>query len=360
MSAQDSPASRIVILGKSLSPRAMDLADAAGAAVATSGGYLRGTELEAFIAQHRPHGVIVRLGEMTDAAMATAPDLRIIAKHGVGYDTIDVGAARARGIQVTIAAGANAVSVAEQAFALMLAVARRVPHLDARMREGHWDKPNFLGTELYGKTLGIVGFGSIGRRLAGIARGFGMAIIKYDPMDREVSGLGEDVAASVDDLLLRSDVVSLNCPLTPATRNMIGAPQLASMKTGAMLINTARGGLVDIAALTAALREGRIGGAGLDTFPFEPPELDDALCALPNIVLSPHIGASTVEAGERVGVMAMQQVLDCLSGRPLDPAFIVNAPASFRTPAPPAVAARAEAPHDRSRITGEEERAVRS
>lgn len=315
---------RIAVLGKALSPSAMALAQNAGATVVTSNDYLRGSDLEAFIAKHSPHGVIVRLGEMTDAAMAQAPDLRIIAKHGVGYDTIDIGAATSRGIVVTVTAGANAASVAEHAFALMLAVARQVPHLDARMREGHWDKPHFLGTELNGKTLGIVGFGAIGRRLAEIGLGFGMMILKHDVMDDTSSGLGEHVAASLDDLLGKSDVVSLNCPLTPDTRNMIGAPQLAAMKPGAILVNTARGGLVDLAALTEALREGRIGGAGLDTFPVEPPQLEADLRTLANIVLSPHIGASTVEAGERVGVMAMTQVLECLAGRALPPACIVN------------------------------------
>jgi D-3-phosphoglycerate dehydrogenase / 2-oxoglutarate reductase len=327
MSPSDSSRSRIVILGKPLSPRAMNIAGSAGATVTSSGDYLRGADLEAFICEHRPHGVIVRLGEMTDAAMAQAPELRIIAKHGVGYDTIDVPAATARGVPVTIAAGANAHSVAEHAFALMLAVARGVHYLDARMRQDHWDKPHFLGTELFGKTLGIVGFGSIGRWLARIAQGFGMAVIKYDLLDSEVSSLGEEVAPTLDHLLRKSDVVSLNCPLTPSTRNMIAAPQLRSMKSNAILINTARGGLVDIPALTAALRERRIGGAGLDTFPFEPPKLEDELRALPNIVLSPHVGASTFEAGERVGVMAMTQVLDVLSGRSLNSDVIVNADA---------------------------------
>lgn len=326
MSASAPQPARIVILGKPLASRAMDLAAAAGAEVSTTNRYLRGPELEEFIAAHGPQAVIVRLGEMTDAAMARAPDLRIIAKHGVGYDTIDVGAAAARGIPVTIAIGANAISVAEQAFALILAVARRVAHLDARMRAGHWDKPNFLGTELHGKTLGIVGFGAVGRHLARIGSGFGMKLIKFDPVDDSPSGYGEIVAGSVEALIRQSDVVSLNCPLSEATRNMIGAAQLAAMKNSAILINTARGGLVDLDALTLALREGSIGGAGLDTFPFEPPELASELLALPNVVLSPHIGASTLEAGDRVGLLAMSQALDAIAGRAIDPAYLVTLP----------------------------------
>ncbi|WP_443971446.1 hydroxyacid dehydrogenase [Sphingobium sp. CR28] len=325
MANASDPAPRIVILGKRLAKPAMDLAEAAGAVVITSDTYLRGNELETFIATHQPDGVIVRLGEMTEAAMAKARQLRIIAKHGVGYDTIDVAAAAARGIPVTIAAGANAISVAEQAFALMLGVVRRVAWLDLRMREGHWDKPNFLGTELHGKTLGIVGFGAIGRHLARIASGFGMKVVKYDPIDVAPSDLGEAAAASVEDLLRQADIVSLNCPLTPATRNMISGPQLAMMKPGAVLINTARGGLVDLDALAQALPEGRLGGAGLDTFPFEPPELEEKLRTFQNVVFSPHIGASTVEAGERVGILAMSHVLDFLAGREINPSFIVRA-----------------------------------
>lgn len=311
-------------MGKSIAQPAMELARSAGIVVTTSDRYLRGRELEEFMAAHRPHGVIVRVGEMTEAAMALAPELKIIAKHGVGYDTIDVDAASARGITVTIATGANAISVAEHAIALMLAVARRVAYLDARMRAGYWDKPHFLGTELHGKTLGIVGFGSIGRHVAVIARSFGMQLVKFDPADTKPSALGERVASSLDDLIAQSDVISLHCPLTLETMNMIGAAQLARMKRGAVLVNTARGGLVDLGALTAALREGLIGGAALDTFPVEPPELGEELRSFPNVVLSPHIGASTVEAGERVGVLAMRQVIDCLEGKALDPAHVVN------------------------------------
>ncbi|PKP70229.1 MAG: 3-phosphoglycerate dehydrogenase [Alphaproteobacteria bacterium HGW-Alphaproteobacteria-5] len=316
---------RIVILGRPVAPQAMALADEAGATVVASETYLRGADLHAFLAEHRPQGVIVRLGEMTDAAMAHAPDLRIIAKHGVGYDTIDIDAAAERGILVSIAAGANAISVAEHGFALMLGVARRVAYLDARMRAGHWDKPHFLGSELYGKTLGIVGFGAIGRHLAGIAGGFGMDVVKFDPADPEPSGRGERPVASLDALLDASDVISLHCPLTSATRDMIGVRELGRMKDGAILVNTARGGLVDLDALAAALREGRIGGAGLDTFPHEPPELGDDLKNLSNLVVSPHIGASTFEAGARVGELAMRQILDAIAGRPVDPRYLVRA-----------------------------------
>jgi D-3-phosphoglycerate dehydrogenase / 2-oxoglutarate reductase len=316
--------SNIAILGNALVPRAMAMAEAAGASVVATNAYLRGRDLERFMAEQQPDALILRLGQVTEAAMAASPRLRIIAKHGVGYDTVDVEAATRRNILVTIAQGANAVSVAEHGLALLLGVARGIAWLDARMREGHWDKSHFLGTELNGKRLGVVGLGAIGGKFAAMCRALDMNVTVYDP----AFGEGEDVAysraASLEELLRTSDVVSLHCPLTEATRNMIGAEQLALMKERAILINTARGGLVDLAALGAALRERRIGGAGLDTFPSEPAALSEGLKSLPNLVVSPHVGASTVEAAERVGVLAMSQVLDCLAGRPIDSLYTVN------------------------------------
>lgn len=325
MTSPSQSTAKVVILGKPLAAKAMELAASAGLTVVASNAYLRGQELVEFIADHQPDGVIVRLGEMTAAAMSCAPNLRIIAKHGVGYDTIDIQAAAERGVVVTVATGANAISVAEQAFALILAVARGVAYLDARMRAGHWDKPHFLGAELHGKTLGIIGCGAVGRHLARIGEGFGMDIVVFDPVQLERSGHPGRKAVTIDALIRQSDIVSLSCPLTAETRNMIGRAQLESFKQGAILINTARGGLVDLAALADALKSGPIGGAGLDTFPFEPPELEAELLALPNVVFSPHIGASTVEAGERVGMMAMSQVIAALTDRELDPSCIITA-----------------------------------
>lgn len=315
---------RIAILGRAIAPQAMAMAKSAGAEVITTDGYLEGTELEAFMGREQPDAIILRLGKVTDAAMAADPRLKIIAKHGVGYDTIDIAAASKRGVAVTIATGANAISVAEHTLALLLGVARGVAYLDARIRAGHWDKAHFMGSELHGKTIGIVGLGAIGRHLAALCQAFGMQIVVFDPALRPSDALGFVLAGSVDELLATCDFVSLHCPLTDATRSMISTPQLAIMKPRSILINTARGGLVDIEALAIALREGVIGGAGLDTFPKEPPELSQEILGLSNLVVSPHVGASTAEAGERVGIMAMQQVLNYLAGTPIDGHFMVN------------------------------------
>lgn len=315
---------RVAIFGTAIACEAMEMAEAAGVEVVTTNGYLEGTALEEFMASRQPDAVILRLGKVTEAAMAADPKLRIIAKHGVGYDTIDVAAAERRDILVTIATGANAISVAEHAMALLLAVARGIARLDARLRDGHWDKAHFLGTELNGKRIGIVGLGAIGRHLAQLCRAFQMDITVFDPALAGSEPDGFDLAESVEDILRTCDVVSLHCPLTLATRNMISTPQLAMMKPGAILLNTARGGLVDLDALESALSTKQIGGAGLDTFPVEPPQLSRSFRELPNLVISPHVGASTIEAGARVGVTAMAQVLDYIAGKEIDPRFAVN------------------------------------
>lgn len=315
---------RVAIFGTAIAREAMEMAAAADVEVVTTNGYLEGQALEEFMASHLPDAVILRLGKVTEAAMAADPKLRIVAKHGVGYDTIDVAAAEQRDILVTIATGANAISVAEHAMALLLAVARGIARLDARLREGHWDKAHFLGTEMNGKRIGIVGLGAIGRHLAQLCRAFQMDITVFDPALSGVDTSGFELAESVEEILRSCDVVSLHCPLTPITRNMISAPQLAMMKPGAILINTARGGLVDLEALEAALRSKQIGGAGLDTFPVEPPELSSSFRELPNLVISPHVGASTKEAGVRVGVTAMRQVLDYIAGKEVDEHYAVN------------------------------------
>lgn len=212
-------------------------------------------------------------------------------------------------------AGANAQSVAEHAFALMFAVARCIPQLDRRMHDGHWDKAKVSGIELAGRTLGLVGFGTIARLLAVMASALGMQIRVYDPYAPADLGIaGATPATDLATLLTESDVVSLHCPLTAETRNLIGVAELATMRSGAILINTARGGLIDEAALAAALHEGRLTGAGIDTFSTEPPGRDNPLFAAPNLIATPHVGANTLEAKDRVGTTVMRQALDALTG----------------------------------------------
>jgi D-3-phosphoglycerate dehydrogenase len=257
--------------------------------------------------------ILVRSATKVDAALiAAAPKLRIIARAGVGVDNVDVDAASARGILVVNAAGASSISVAEHACALMLALARGVPAADKAMKAGKWDKKNLLGTEIRGKTLGIAGFGRIGQEVAQRARAFGMHLITHDPF------ISADLAArsgvhlvSLDELCATADYISLHLPATKETRHLFDDRRFATCKPGLRLINTARGELVDEAALKRAIESGIVAGAGLDVFEDEPPS-DWSLAQLPQVIATPHIAASTEEAQELVGIETAKTVRNFL------------------------------------------------
>lgn len=305
----------------------MALAARHGLRVITMAPYAAPDETATRIAAEQVDAIIVRMGKLTEAAIAASSRLKVIVKHGVGVDGIDVGAATRRGIPVLIAAGANAQSVAEHALALMFSVSRSVPYLDSRIRHGYWDKAASTGTELFGRTLGIIGLGTIGCILLSLVQPLQMQLLGFDPQIPPSTKLDIPGLTRVDDLetlLRQSDYVSLHCPLTPTTRGMIGASQLALMKRDAILINTARGELIDMTALTVALSERTIGGAGLDTLSPEPPPAESAMWSLDNLVVTPHIGANTHAAAARVGIMAMQHVIDVLDGKPIEPRFTIN------------------------------------
>jgi D-3-phosphoglycerate dehydrogenase len=244
--------------------------------------------------------------------IANASKLRVIARAGTGVDNVDVPAATARGIVVMNSPGANSVSVAEHALALMLALARAVPAADAAMKRGVWDKKRLTGAELRGKTLGVIGLGRIGQEVAGRARAFGMNVIAHDPFISEqiAASLGIELL-SVDDVCARADYLTLHVPSTPDTRHLLDARRLALCKAGVRIINTARGELIDEAALAEAIERGHVGGAGLDVFEQEPPP-DGRLTKLPQVVATPHIAASTVEAQELVGTETAMNVRDFL------------------------------------------------
>ena len=316
---------KIFVTGPDLPPAVMDGARASGASILSAGAVLPAAELATMIACERPDAIIVRFGGLPKQAIDASDRLRIVAKHGVGYDNIDVLAATNRGIPVTITEGANAQSVAEHALGLMLSVARRIPWLDHRVRLGYWDKAKTGGLELAGKTLGIVGAGSIGRTLASLVVPLKMRVLAYDPfVPNGMEPRGLELVSSLDELLERSDVVSLHCPLTADTKGLIGAEQFELMQPDSILINTARGGLIDIDALAAALESNRIFGAGLDTFTVEPTPRHSRLWALPNLVITPHIGGTTREAALRVGTTAVKQVLDWMRTGQITDGRIVN------------------------------------
>ena len=246
--------------------------------------------------------LLVRSATKVDARLlAAAPRLRIVARAGTGVDNVDVEAASSRGILVVNAAGANSISVAEHACALMLALARAIPSADRAMKEGRWEKKAFLGTELRGKTLGVAGFGRIGQEVAQRARAFGMHVIAHDPfISADLAGRFGVELVSIDELCAASDYLTLHLPATADTHHLFDDKRFARCKHGIRLINTARGELVDEGALRRAIEAGIVAGAGLDVFEKEPPS-DWALAQLPQVIATPHIAASTEEAQELVG-----------------------------------------------------------
>jgi D-3-phosphoglycerate dehydrogenase len=241
-----------------------------------------------------------------------APQLRVIARAGTGVDNVDVNAASARGVVVMNAPGANSISVAELAIGLMLALARHVPAADAAMKQGKWEKKKFVGEELRDKALGLAGLGRIGQEVARRARAFGMRVLAHDPFiaAHVAADLGVDLV-SMDDLFARADYISLHLPSTPATRSIVNAERLARAKPGIRIVNTARGDLIDEAALADAIEAGRVAGAALDVFEVEPPP-DPRLQKLPQVIATPHIAASTREAQELVGVETATALRDFL------------------------------------------------
>jgi len=251
--------------------------------------------------------------KVTRDVLARAPKLSVIGRAGVGVDNVDVDAATEAGVLVMNTPGGNAVSVAEHALAMMLGLARSVPQASARTKSGIWDKKRFLGNELRGKTLGVVGLGNIGREVVRRAKAFEMRVIGTDPFvsSQLASDLGVELV-SLDTLYAQSDYISLHVGVTDETRGMINAASLARMKHGVRIINCARGELIDQQALTEALASGQVAGAGLDVFDPEPPKEGDPLLALENVIATPHIGGSTEEAQEIVGMRIAQQLIDYL------------------------------------------------
>jgi D-3-phosphoglycerate dehydrogenase / 2-oxoglutarate reductase len=251
--------------------------------------------------------------KVTREVLARAPKLRAIGRAGVGVDNVDLNAATDAGVIVMNTPGGNAISVAEHTMALMLAMARHVAQASASTRDGKWEKKRFLGNELQGKTLGLVGLGTIGRGVVQRALAFDMKILAYDPFVNPESVRQMNVSmVTLDELYAQSDFISLHTALTPETRGMISTEALAKMKPGVRIVNCARGELVDHAALAVALESGHVGAAALDVFEAEPLKGDEPFLKLPNLIATPHIAASTEEAQEIVGVRIAQQLCDYL------------------------------------------------
>jgi D-3-phosphoglycerate dehydrogenase / 2-oxoglutarate reductase len=275
---------------------------------------LKGDELLRAVAQS--DALITRSGTAVTGELLRAGDrLRIIGRAGVGLDNVDVDACTARGILVINAPTANILSATEHTMAMLLALCRNIPEAHASVKRGEWIRSKFMGIELSGKVLGVVGLGRIGTRVATRARAFGMRVIAYDPYI--APAVGEKVGAemvSLENLLAQADVITVHTPLTDETRGMIGAREISRMKDGVILVNCARGGIYEEGALAEALAGGKVAGAAIDVFEDEPPARDHPLLNAKNVIVSPHIGANTIEAQDRVAVQTAEMVVDALRG----------------------------------------------
>jgi phosphoglycerate dehydrogenase-like enzyme len=267
------------------------------------------------------HAVLARVGAVTRRVIESAPNLRIVARHGVGVDSVDLAAATEQGVVVTTAGSLNAAAVAEYTFGLLLALVRKVREADRLMRAGGWDRRPFTGAELEGRTLGIVGVGAIGRRVARLALGFGMNVIGCDPAYTESPVPGTRLG-SLEEVLEAADILTLHPRLNQTTYRLIDAAALAELRPGAIVVNTSRGEVMDEGALISSLQSGHLAGAALDVFAHEPLAPESPLREMENVVLSPHVAGQTHEAMVQVARSAANAILDDLAGR--RPEYVYN------------------------------------
>ncbi|WP_371818956.1 hydroxyacid dehydrogenase [Achromobacter sp. SD115] len=325
----------VLVTAPKLAPAGAELLAQSGARVLYLPALGTAEDVARILAREPVDAVISRTVDLTASAIGSCSTLKVISKHGVGVSNIDVAAATARGIPVYMTPGANAQSVAELTLGLLFAVARRLSWMDAEIKAGRWSRTQD-GLELSGRRLGLVGFGQVGQRVARVCQALGMIVHAHDPALRGGASpvAGVQCWEDLDAMLAQSDVLSLHVPLNPHTRGLINAERLALLPRGAILINTARGEVVDEAALIGALSAGRLRGAGLDTMTVEPLPADSPLLALPNVVLTPHVGGSTPAALDAMAAGAARNVLGWLQGRPADSGACVN-PQVLATPSHP-------------------------
>lgn len=323
----DAPtAANIVMTAPRLAPEAAALLRAAHLQLHCMEPYPTATAIADLAARVDARGIISRQGPITAAVMEAAPNLRIVARHGVGVEDVDLAEARRRGILVTRATGSNAGAAAEHALALILALVKRLPQQAATIATGGWRGPSAGGGDLAGLRLALVGVGAIGRRVAALAQAFEMRVTASSPnaLSLRPDLPGVAFVPNLDALLAGAEVLSLHCPLRPETHHLIAGPELAALPPGAFLVNTARGGLVDEAALLAALDSGHLAGAALDVFEEEPPPPDHPLRRHPRLIATAHSAGVTPGSFVRMGVMAAECVVAVLTGQPVPPDRIVR------------------------------------
>jgi D-3-phosphoglycerate dehydrogenase len=302
-----------ILVADSISSKGVELLESGGQLLVEVKTGLKEIELLAIAAEYS--AIVVRSQtKITSKVIEAAKQLKVVGRAGVGVDNVDVDAATRRGVIVMNTPGGNTVSTAEHAFSLLVSIARNIPQADASMKAGKWDRKSFEGIELHGKTIGIFGMGRIGTEIARRVIAFGMRAIAYDPYlsPSRARSLQVELFEDLDQVLAQSDFVTMHMPLTAETKHLINADRIAKMKRGARIVNCARGGLIDEQALFEALQSGQIAAAALDVYETEPPPADFALRALPNVVFTPHLGASTAEAQESVGIEIAEAIRSVL------------------------------------------------
>ncbi|HEY2773740.1 MAG TPA: phosphoglycerate dehydrogenase [Candidatus Binatia bacterium] len=299
-----------ILVSDKLDKQGLDILEAAPGLEVDNNPGLPPEELKKIIGAY--DGLVIRSGtKVTADLLSAATSLKIVGRAGIGVDNVDVVAASKRGVIVANTPGGNNVTTGEHAIAMLLACARDIPQANATLRAGQWKRNDFLGVEVTGKTIGVIGLGNIGSIVADRANGLKMRVLGYDPfVNAEAAARAGIELVTLDEMYSRADFLSIHTPMTPETRGLVGEAAIAKMKKGVRIVNCARGGIVDEAALLAGLNSGQVGGAALDVFATEPPPKDDPLVAHPKVVATPHLGASTGEAQLNVAIAVAEQIRD--------------------------------------------------
>ena len=309
---------RILVTHNTIAASAVTMLNANDIDVYFSPPYTPSDEVAARCAELAVDAIMVRQGQISAAVINASPKLKVIVKHGVGVDNVDIAAAAARGVPVVRSMGSNALAVAEHAIALAIALRKQLPTLDKAIKAGAWPKPSFIGRDIAGAVIGLVGFGSIGKETGRLASALGMTVLVYDPMAPCAAADCGFEPVALDALLARADIVSLHCPLTNETRHLIDAHRIGQMKRDAIIVNTARGGIIDEAALLEALATNRLAGAALDSFSVEPPAANSPLWALDNLIVTPHIAGVTEGSAIQMAETAARHIISVLDGAAAD------------------------------------------
>ncbi len=316
---------KVIVTGKLIAHDAVERLKSHGIELIPVAPYTPSNDLAKIVHDHQASGIIVRTGKITEEVISASKNMQVIAKHGVGIDNINLEAASDKGIPVMITQNANTRAVSEHALAMIMSLLKHILPLKAHMCNGLWDKATHRGTELTGKHLGLIGRGAIALDLVKLVQPFGMKVSCFVRSVSDSPSLdGINQLTDLNELLQEADIVSIHCPLNSETKNLIDTEKLQKMKSTAILINTARGGIIDEAALLKALTSGVIAGAGLDCFELEPTNKENPLLALSNVIATPHIGFATHDSLDRMGMIAAENIISALIRQSPIASHIVN------------------------------------